>query len=271
MTDTFGERTLVQPAAQGEANDWTAWTMFNLTRSTASEGLSGKVDPRIFVPPVVHKVQESAPLEAVQMLRDEMANMVWGIETIIPDLLGGGMDAHATAQTLAAWLKTLVPVEEKAPAAPEDVKLKFQLGNTVPENWIPFLPTHLPGQNRAIQLQRASMPRWFNSEFSQVRPRTDILREGMHNDPRAAEQLYVNASEESQDQPYFVFEEESPRSGALIQSTWQRTRWYDGKIICWYGRRKRMSRGKDGSGLSFDRIIDVDFENQEALKPAEPT
>ena len=270
VTDTFGERTMVKPAGQGDSNDWTAWTMFNLTKSSASEGLSGKVDPRIFVPPVVSKIQESDSLEAVEMVRDEMANMVWGVETVIPDLLGGGWDAHAGAQALTSWLKTLEPEEEEVvPAIPEGVKLKFQLGNSVPENWIPFLPTHLPGQNRAIQLQRASMPRWFNDEFTQVRPRTAILREGMHKDPDAAEQLYVNASEETQDQPYFVFEEEVPRSGVLVQSTWQRTRWYNGKIVCWYGRRKRTSRGGANSGLAFDTIIDVDYEDQEALKLAE--
>ncbi len=243
--------------------------MFNLTRSAASEGFSGKVGPRIFLPPVVSKVQESNPLEAVEMVRDEMANMVWGVETIIPDLMGSGGDAHAAAQALTTWFKTLDPGDEIMPTVPDGVKLRFRLGNTVPENWIPFLPTHLPGQNRAIQLQRASMPRWFNDEFTQIRPRTAILREGMHEDPDAAEQLNVNASEETQDQPYFVFEEEVPRSGVRIQSTWQRARWYDGKIVCWYGRRKRTSRGGGSSGLAFDTIIDVDYENQEALKPAD--
>src|SRR5688500_15529091 len=43
VTDTFGERTLIEPAGQGDSNDWTAWTMFNLTKTSDSEGLEGKV------------------------------------------------------------------------------------------------------------------------------------------------------------------------------------------------------------------------------------
>lgn len=270
VTDTFGQRTLVEPAAQGDSNDWTAWTMFNLSKTSDSDGLEGKVDPRIYIPPVISKAQESKPLEAVEIMRDEMANMVWGVEKTIPDLLGGGADGHAAAQLLSNFLRGLERKDEEVPSAiPEGVKLKFRLGNTVPENWIPFLPIHLPAQNRAIQLQRASMPRWFNGEFTQTRARTSILREGMHEDPGAAEHLFVNSSEENQDSPYFVFEEESPRSGVIVQATWQRTRWYDGKIVCWYGRKKQTSRGEGSSGLAFDTVINVDFENQEALVPAE--
>lgn len=270
VTDTFGISTLVEPAGQGDSNDWTSWTMFNLSKTSASEGLAGKTDPRIYVPPVVSKVQESEPLEVVEMIRDEMANMVWGVEAVIPDLTGGGQDGNAAAQELSNYLRTLERKDGIVPApVPEGVKLKFSLGNTVPENWIPFLPTHLPGQNRAIQLQRASMPRWFNGTFTQVRPITAILRPGMHNDEAAAEGLFVNSSDELQDSPYYVFEEEVPRSGVVIAASWQRTRWYNGKIVCWYGRKKKTSRGEGASGLSFDRIIDVDYENQEALVPAE--
>ena len=271
VTDTFGQRTLVQPAAQGDANDWTSWTMFNLSKSSASTGLSGKVDPRIYIPPVVNKVQESKPLESVEMVRDEMANMVWGVESVIPDLLGGGLDGHAAAQELANWLKNLKRHEEE-PAAeiPEGVKLKFNLGNTVPENWIPFLPIHLPGQNRAIQLQRASMPRWFNNEFTQVRPRTAILREGMRRQPESAEQLFVNASEENQDNPYFIFEEEVPRSGVVVQSTWQRTRWYNGKTICWFTDvGKKPPEVKEPVGLHLTVLSRLIMRTQEALIPAE--
>ena len=152
---------------------------------------------------------------------------------------------------------------------PEGVKLKYRLGNTVPENWIPFLPTHIPGNNRAIRLQRASMPRWFNNEFTQIRPLTSILREGMHNNSTTEEWLYVNSQAENQNTPYFIFEEEVPRSGVQVQSTWQRTRWYNGKIVCWYGRRKKPSRGEGASGLAFDSVINVDYENREALIKAE--
>lgn len=270
VTDSFGEQTLIRAAGQGEANDWTAWTMFNLSKTADSDGYTGKMDPRIFMPPVVNTIQESKPLESVSMVRDEMANMVWGVESIIPDLLGGGADGSGAAQALTNYLNALERKDEKIPVEiPEGVKLKYQLGNAVPENWIPFLPTHLPDQNRAIQLQRASMPRWFNNEFSQIRPITSILREGMHQDESTSEQPFVNSQAENQVMPFFVFEEEVSRSGIVILFTWQRTRWYNGKIVCWYGGRKKSSRGEGASGLAFDKIIDVDYEHREALVKVE--
>ncbi|MFT3701515.1 MAG: hypothetical protein QM802_04055 [Agriterribacter sp.] len=270
VTDTFGERTLVDVAGQGDANDWTGWTMFNFTKTNASEGKNGKTDPRIYIPPVVSKVQESAPQESVEIIRDEMANMVWGVEAIIPDLMGGGQNGHAAAQELQNYFKKLEREEVITPMpVPDGVKLSFSLGNTVPENWIPFLPIHLPNEDRAIQLQRASMPRWFNKEFSQVRPRTAILREGMNNDNAAAEQLFVNASDEIQKTSYFIYEEEAPRKGVIIEAAWQRTRWYNGRTICWYGRKKKTARGEGASGLAFDEVIYIDYADQEALVPAE--
>ena len=270
VTDTFGERTLVEVAGQGDANDWTGWTMFNFTKTNASEGKSGKTDPRIYIPPVISNVQESKPQESVEIIRDEMANMVWGVEATIPDLWGGGQNGNAAAQELQNYLKKLERDDLPEPLPiPEGVKLSYRLGNTVPENWIPFLPIHLPGQNRAIQLQRASMPRWFNNQFSQVRPRTTILREGMNADTASEEQLFVNATDDIQNSPYFIYDEEAPRRGVIVEAAWQRTRWYNGKTICWYGRKKKTARGEGASGLAFDEVIYVDYAGQEALVPAD--
>lgn len=258
VTDTFGQKTLVEPAAQGDANDWNGWTMFNLTKTSASDGLTGKMDPRVLIPPAVSKVQESKPVESVLMLRDEMANMVWAVENIIPDLHGGGQDGNSAATSLATYWAKLDEDTTPTPAAiPSGTPLQYQLSNSVPENWIPFLPTHLPGQNRAIQFQRASMPRWFNGDYSQVRPRTDILRPGMTDNPATTDSIFVNPSDEIQADPYFVHEEEVPRSGVRIESSWQRARWYDGKTVCWYGRRKTTGRGEGASGLSFDEVTPV--------------
>jgi hypothetical protein len=269
VTDTFGQKTLVEAAGQGDANDWTSWTMFNLSLTSESEGHSGKTDPRVFFPPAAAKVHESDPLESVLFLRDEMANMVWALEDVIPDLLGGGRSGNEAAIAFQNWLRNLERDETPIPSeVPEGVKLRFELGNTVPENWIPFLATHLPGQNRAIQLQRASMPRWFNSEFSAVRPVTAILRAGMNNSTTGQLMPFVNPDAEQQQNPSYVFEEEIPRSGIRVEASWQRTRWYDGSIHCWYGYRKEAGKGEGSSGLAFDRVLDVDYENQEALVPA---
>ena len=40
-----------------------------------------------------------------------------------------------------------------------EAKVRYEVMNTLPENWIPFIPVHVPADNREIQLQRASLPR----------------------------------------------------------------------------------------------------------------
>jgi hypothetical protein len=46
-----------------------------------------------------------------------------------------------------------------AEAPANDASVRYQLMQGAGENWIPFIPVHLPDDNREIQLQRASMPR----------------------------------------------------------------------------------------------------------------
>lgn len=258
ITDSFGEKTLINTAAQGDAN-WNSWAMFNTAKIVDDDQNTGKSCLGIHIPSVVNTVLESKPLEKVEFVKDEVANMVWGIESVIPDMLGGGADGSGAAQILSSYFNNLEgDKEQETVGIPKGVGLKYELGTAVPENWIPFVPKLWPQQNRAIGLQRASMPRWFNEEFSQIRPITSILREGMHNDELTSEKLFVNSKAESQKTPYYIFEEEITNSGLLIESSWQRTRWYNGKIVCWYGRRKKKSMEERASGLTFDSVIDVD-------------
>lgn len=246
VTDTFGQKTLVQAAGKGDQNDWNRWNMFSMT--TISDPLAVEVDAdnRIFFPPVLTKVQESDPVEMVKFVRDEMANMVWGLEDRIPNMLGESMSGNQAAFDLVEFLKKLDTSEEKDQAL--SGVLKYQLANTIPENWIPFIPMHLGTDNRAIQLRRASMPRTLSHLYpespGQVRPRTDILRYGLREN-------------DSQDDPYDIFEEEVPKAGIQVMATFQRARWYDGKIFNWYGRRKRTGRGQGSSGLRFDTISEI--------------
>jgi hypothetical protein len=75
-----------------------------------------------------------------------------------------------------------------------------------------------------------------------VKPRGIILRPGLDEEPPQA---------------YFIHEEEVPRAGAIVTRTYQRTRWRDGKIYTWLGRRKQTGRGQGSSGLECDRIVSV--------------
>jgi hypothetical protein len=58
--------------------------------------------------------------------------------------------------------------------------------------------------------------------------------------------------------PYFVNEEEIPRTGILVDRTWQRVRWLNGRTLLWIGRAKTTGRGEGGSNLQFDRIRELE-------------
>ena len=246
VTDSFGQKTMVQAAGLGEQNDWNKWNMFSMTTLADSLATEVDADNRIFFPPVLTKVHESDPAEMVKFVRDEMANMVWGVEDRIPNMLGESMSGQQAALDMVEFLKNLDTTEEEA----EELAgvLKYELANTVPENWIPFIPIHLGSDNRAIQLRRASMPRTlkhlYPSSPGQIRPRTDILRVGLLNN-------------DIQNTPYDLFEEEVPKAGVQVMANFQRARWYNGKIFNWYGRRKRTGRGQGSSGLRFDTISEI--------------
>ena len=113
--------------------------------------------------------------------------------------------------------------------------------NTVPEQWIPFIPVHVDNSVREMQLQRAALPRILVGDPAppeKVRPRTTLLRFGL---PKA----------------YFVHEEEVPRAGALVSQSYQRTRWIGGSVFTWFGMRKQTGRGEGSSGLRFDGLINT--------------
>ena len=237
VTDVFGVRTLVRPAANsidGEGNNWGMYCL--------KDRQGERIDTHLFLPPVLGKIQESAPLEKVVLARDEMANMVWGIEQVIPHLAGGGIDGYEAAAALERYFTAENPLLEAAGIA-TSAAIQYRLGTDVSENWIPFIPVHIPGSNREIRLQRAAMPRLVVEPPVPVEPRGVILRIGLDEDPR---------------RPYFIHEEEVPRAGAIVSRTFQRARWWDGRVYTWIGRRKQTGRGQGSSGLEFDRIMSLD-------------
>jgi hypothetical protein len=240
VTDVFGEQSFVAPALQGETDNWRSWGMFNLSVAGDSEE---PADTRLFIPPATIKTLESDPIEEVHFVRDEMTNSVWGIEVKMDDHLGSSLDLHTFAKNYQEYIAAF---DEQPPAITQlpDAMYRYTLANTVPNNWIPFIPVHTGDSKRAVKLQRAAMPRLFKQHYSHVRPRTRLLREGLD-------------MQNVQQTPYYIHEEEVPRAGVHLRSTYQRTRWYNGKIINWYGITKKTGRGEGSSGLQYDKTAAV--------------
>lgn len=239
ITDVFGDRTWVTPSGSGLDEQWQSWRMYNLSvRGTANVA----ADLSLVLPPSAPKVLEGKPLEEFFLLRDEIANMVWAVERRIPLPSGQSKNAREAARELYAKLGQFISPVPAPPLLPNEAAIQYQLVNTVPEQWIPFIPVHLPGNIRQIQLQRAAMPRIYEGDPNppkKIEARTALLREGLDSNPA---------------QPYFLHEEEVPRAGTRVRKSFQRTRWYNGRVYNWIGIRKQTGRGEGASGLAFDQI-----------------
>ncbi len=262
VDDVFGVRTLVTAATAAAGTDWDRWDLFSLSPRHANAGAHPALGQHLFLPPALPGLVEGPVLEEVGFIRDEMSNMVWAVETRVPDGLGGSGDG---AQAVRAFTAALAVLEqalhpertgstELAPTEDQPA-LTYVLGTSVPGNWIPFLPVHRPSSTHAIRLQRASMPQFFPAGAPRVRPVTTILREGM-TDPSARAGRFPESLEDGDrsPSPAFVNEEEVPRSGVVVRGRMQRGRWIGGTTFLWNGRQVSSGRGDGNSGLLFDVV-----------------
>lgn len=245
LTNSFGENYWIEAAGKGDDKDWTRWNMFSMKVDSV---VPEPADTDLLLLPTVAKIQEAKPFEEVMFVRDEVANMVWGVETIVPLPNGSsksGFEAaaeyHGYLQKLIDGAAVIIPPAPPVKDGDEQAKIRYEIMNSIPENWIPFIPTHVKDSNREVQLQRAAMPRILEGKIGnpdKIRPRTSLLQEGL-------------AIKDS----YFIHEEEVPRSGIRVEQSYQRTRWNNGKVFVWFGVRKTTGRGEGSSGLGFDRIL----------------
>ena len=124
----------------------------------------------------------------------------------------------------------VMPVDEERVA-----DVRYEVMTSVPENWIPFVPVHVPGSNRQVQLPRSAMPRIMPGLATEpVQPRAALLREG-RDGPGGA-------------QPYFLFEEEVGRVGTVVTQSFQRTRALGGRAVLWVGAGRTVGHGEGSSG-----------------------
>ena len=187
VTNVFGERTWIEAAGAGDDEDWQRWAMFLLSvKGHAHE----PADLSLLIPPAAHKILDGPPIEDVVLARDEMANMVWGIERHVPLVTGESKPGREAADEMRRFIEQMLERRlghpPQPPPAAGEARVRYQVMTSVPENWIPFIPVHVPGDNREIQLQRASMPRVIEGDPDPpiaVRPRTSLLRPGLDRTP----------------------------------------------------------------------------------------
>jgi hypothetical protein len=241
VTNVFGERLWIEAADQGADNAWGRWTMFTINIHNAPAG-DRSADTTLLLLPTLPAMQFGNPQEEVFLVRDEVADMAWGIERTVPLASGVTRPGNEVAKQTFNYLQALVGAAATPP--PLAAAVRYQAMNSVPENWIPLIPVHVPGDNRAIQLQRAAMPRILvgdRTPAEKVQPLTSLLRQGLDVAPAKT---------------FFLHEEEVPRAGARLTQYYSRSRWTEGQVYTWLRVQKQPGRGEASSGLGFDRLVD---------------
>ncbi len=230
VKDCFGIRTLIEPSnktnhsLQSGQRKWSLFQLFDSNENSLPDSL-------LFLSPTISYDLKSSPIEKVNFVRDEMANMVWGIEQTINSGLNKGVDGFEINNSVKNLLIKEVPLN---PDTEQSSIPSYKLINEVSENWIPFIPFNIQDSNRSIQLQRANILRSIPEFEYPIEPKTQILND--------------------QDTTYYIAEEEVPKAGRIVESRWQRTRWFNGKTVIWYGNEKKVGRGGGRSGLMFDQL-----------------
>jgi hypothetical protein len=219
VTNTFGERFVVRHSAEA-AEPAASWRMFQLAGQslTSADALT---NARMFLlPPSLVRTVESRPVEEVLFLRDEMANMAWGVERVVESTTERPLDRFEQQRYVVP-----PPSEHTADT------LAYRLSTDVPDYWIPLLPVQSPA---GLRLQRGLLLRPDGGQ-EPIPARGSILRPDAASGDGLA-----------------IFEEEIPREGIRVTRSYQLTRWQDGSTHLWIGRRKVVGSGEGSSGLQFD-------------------
>lgn len=227
--DTFG---VITPITRTHNTGATPWSLFQIAGGAPPQ----TANDYFFLPPTLAQTLEGEPIEQVTLCRDEMANMAWGIEQRVQGISGDPYDRAEEASLAAAHQHLSGP--------PVDAPLIYRLATSVPEHWIPFVPVPADTTTTSdpiIQLQRRALLRTDpDGQRRRIHPKGILLRTDPHNPDTEA--------------PLRIEEEEIPREGAIVQRSFQYTRWFDGRPLLWLGRRKHTGRGESASGLRFDGL-----------------
>jgi hypothetical protein len=229
VTDTFGVRTIIPSIGASTHPAAASWHMFrhSIDRVDSSSLGSSAIQPdHFFLAPTLMRTVEGKPLEEVLFLRDEMANLAWGVERIVEGPSGRAVDRRQV------YLERQNP-SAPAPSSARQDALIWRLATEVPDYWIPLIPVQIDASSGAIAFRRGAT----------LRP------DGSRNAQSAQSRVLRPDPQDKLD----IFEEEIPREGARVTRAFQYARWLNGAPLLWIGRRKQPGRGEGSSGLKFDR------------------
>ncbi len=119
--DTFGMRLRIRSASQSVPGA-ERWSMFALSESDPAASGASATSDLLFLPPVANQAIISEPVEDVLLLREEMANLAWGVERRYEG------ESGAAIERIEQMTRTL----PERPVPEQDASPRYLLGTTVP-------------------------------------------------------------------------------------------------------------------------------------------
>ncbi|HMI82544.1 MAG TPA: hypothetical protein VK550_00555 [Polyangiaceae bacterium] len=222
VRDTFGQRRQIRSCAELDGPE-RAWRYFELTGDASADApkLADRKSPWLFMAPVLPAIVESRPLEEVLFLRDETANLCWGVELKIESAAGRRVDRAALAR-----------VARPEPPVPTDGAWLYRLSTTVLDHQVPLVPVRT--DDGALYLQRGRLATAAQSASVTTRGALgEILESG---------------------KPLLISDAEVPTTGMRVTRSWQMARTQAGKPVVWVGRRKTAAPPRRSPALVFDEV-----------------
>jgi hypothetical protein len=221
--DDYGRRHVIPAAAVRDGPD-RVWRFFEIEGDDGPDApeLEDRVAPIVLLAPALPDTEEGPPLERVDLLRDQVANLAWAIERRAVVASGRSADRDSTA----------VGATDAEQAGGE---WRYTAYTPVPENWIPLVPVRSgDGSSAQVHLRRGRMavpPPGLPAE--RLLPRGRIL----------------DAS-----RPLRIHEEAIPDAGIRVDRRYQRARGADGRVHLWIGRRVRTGAWPAAGRFTTDRL-----------------
>jgi hypothetical protein len=240
VRNVFDEDTNVPPVERLHEG----WTMFSATRRepvTIGESWEGGCGPRVSegVDRLLHlpasasmSMQVGPTVEEIRLQRDEMANVAWAIERVIPDPLGRPRPARELAELRLPRAPPSPPARD-AGATERATAGRYVLESAPPAWWYPLVPVRAgTGTASTVALQAGHV-------FSA-------------GPPVASGRMIHELQEASGNNS--IREEELTRSGLNLIRSHRMSRWIDGSIRRWCQRTRTTGSSEGSSGLGFDRL-----------------
>lgn len=210
-TNSFGEDIEVPACNDGQRSG-----RFRLFEFSSADNQAQTL-PGLLLAPTARQTLEGRPLEEVQFMRDENANLCWALERVV-QARSGDPRSRRDEQPSPAPERT-----DPEPADLTETERWYRLQTPVPGYWVPLVP----------------MPTSSVGGFR--------LRKGTTTDTDLAKGWLLRGK------PYDLHDEEIPREGVTVRRVAELALGTDGTTHRWIARRVSVGRGEGSSGLASDQ------------------